>query len=151
MAWYCAFIVFGGGRANIRSMTKMTPETTMASVVYQNTFLPWPGGSRARGPWGPKAIQYAAQEIAISSIFKATAKSGVRGLRNEWSSLDREGDPRHGPVTRCYVPAFFSWSVISCQLTFIRSLKAIHKSACCCGGMASHRFSMPTSVGFDMA
>lgn len=49
------------------------------------------------------------------------------------------------------VPAFFSLSVISCQSTFIRSLNAIHKSACSCGGIDSHRCSMLVRVGFDMA
>lgn len=50
-----------------------------------------------------------------------------------------------------YVPAFFSCSVNSVQSVFIRSRSAIHTSACSCGGMASHRFSMFASVGLEMA
>jgi len=33
----------------------------------------------------------------------------------------------------------------------MRSLNAIHKSACSCGGIASHRFSIFASVGFEIA
>lgn len=33
----------------------------------------------------------------------------------------------------------------------MRSLSAIHSSACSCGGIASHRFSIPARVGFEMA
>jgi hypothetical protein len=49
------------------------------------------------------------------------------------------------------IPAFFSCSVNSAQFVFILSLSAIHRSACSCGGMPSHRFSMFASVGLEMA
>lgn len=49
------------------------------------------------------------------------------------------------------VPAFFSCNVISRQSTFIRSLNCIHNSACSCGGIDSHLFSIPASVGFEIA
>ena len=48
-------------------------------------------------------------------------------------------------------PAFFSCKVNSAQLVFMRSLSAIHRSACSCGGMPSHRFSIFASVGFEIA
>lgn len=48
------------------------------------------------------------------------------------------------------VPAFFSCSVNSAQLLFIRSRSAIHRSACSCGGMPSHLFSMFAKVGFEI-
>jgi hypothetical protein len=48
-------------------------------------------------------------------------------------------------------PAFFSCTVNSAQLAFIRSLSAIHKSACSCGGSVSHLFSIFASVGFEIA
>ena len=48
-------------------------------------------------------------------------------------------------------PAFFSCTVNSAQLTFIRSRNAIHRSACSCGGMLSHLFSMFASVGLLIA
>lgn len=50
-----------------------------------------------------------------------------------------------------YAPAFFSWWVNSDQLAFIRSRSDIHRSACSCGGIVSHRFSMSASVGFEIA
>jgi hypothetical protein len=49
------------------------------------------------------------------------------------------------------VPAFFSCNVNSAQLTFMRSLSAIHNSACSCGGIASHLFSIFASVGLEIA
>ena len=49
------------------------------------------------------------------------------------------------------LPAFFSWRVSSFQSTFMRSRRAIQRSACSCGGMASHRFSMLASVGLEIA
>lgn len=50
-----------------------------------------------------------------------------------------------------HVPAFFSCIVKSFQSTFILSLRAIHKSACSCGGSASHLFSISASVGLLIA
>jgi len=41
--------------------------------------------------------------------------------------------------------------VRSAQLSFIRSRRAIHRSACSCMGRLSHRFSMLARVGFEMA
>lgn len=58
---------------------------------------------------------------------------------------------RHVVFSHLYVPAFFSWGVNSVQLTFIRSRRVIHRSACSWGGMVSHRFSISASVGFEMA
>src|SRR5271156_5163914 len=49
------------------------------------------------------------------------------------------------------IPAFFSCNVSSDQFAFIRSRSAIHNSACSCGGMVSHLFSMFASVGFEIA
>lgn len=49
------------------------------------------------------------------------------------------------------IPAFFSCSVISFHGAFIRSRNCIHRSACSCGGIASHLFSMFANVGFEMA
>lgn len=48
-------------------------------------------------------------------------------------------------------PAFFSASVRSFQFSFMRSRRAIHRSACSRDGMLSHLFSMLASVGFEMA
>ena len=62
--------------------------------------------------------------------------------------LDKCGQ---GKRTIFYAPAFFSWCVSSDQLTFMRSRSDIHRSACSCGGMASHRFSISASVGLEMA
>lgn len=45
--------------------------------------------------------------------------------------------------------AFFSCNVNSFQSTTIRSLRAIHSSACSWGGMASHLFSIFAKVGLD--
>jgi hypothetical protein len=50
-----------------------------------------------------------------------------------------------------YVPAFFSCMVKSFQSTFILSLRAIHRSACSCGGKASHLFSISANVGLLIA
>ena len=48
-------------------------------------------------------------------------------------------------------PAFFSWTVSSVQLPFMRSRRAIQRSACSWRGMPSHRFSILASVGLEMA
>ena len=56
-----------------------------------------------------------------------------------------------GNHNNIHLPAFFSCNVISFQSTFIRSLNAIHKSACSWGGMASHLFSIFASVGLLIA
>jgi len=105
-SWYSLFMVPGAGPANWRMATKMTKLTATPRNVYPATYHPSFGGGRARGPWLPKAIQYA---------------------------------------------AFFSCGVNSAQGTFMRSRNAIHRSACSCGGMPSHRFSMLASVGLEMA
>jgi hypothetical protein len=65
--------------------------------------------------------------------------------------MKRERKLLHVVFSHLYVPAFFSWGVNSVQLTFIRSRRLIHRSACSWGGMASHRFSISASVGFEMA
>lgn len=39
----------------------------------------------------------------------------------------------------------------SAQLPFMRSRRAIQRSACSCRGMPSHRFSMLARVGLEMA
>jgi hypothetical protein len=62
----------------------------------------------------------------------------------EWNGLNCNGGQGHEP-------AFFSCSVNSAQLTFMRSRRAIHSSACSCGGMDSQRFSILASVGLEMA
>ena len=55
-----------------------------------------------------------------------------------------------GVDVKAHLPAFRSWNDSSCQSFFIRSLNAIHSSACCSGGMGTHLFSMSTKVGFEM-
>lgn len=57
----------------------------------------------------------------------------------------------HNQIVGCCIPAFFSCKVISFQSTFMRSLSCIQSSACSCGGMVSHLFSIPAKVGLDMA
>jgi hypothetical protein len=54
-------------------------------------------------------------------------------------------------VLQRVIPAFFSCNVSSDQFTFIRSRRAIQSSACSCGGIASHLFSILASVGFEIA
>jgi hypothetical protein len=49
------------------------------------------------------------------------------------------------------LPAFFSASVSSVQLPFMRSRRAIQSSACSCIGMDSQRFSMLASEGLERA
>jgi hypothetical protein len=49
------------------------------------------------------------------------------------------------------VPAFFSASVSSFQGPFMRSRSCIHRSACSCGGIDSHRDSRFDSVGLERA
>lgn len=49
-----------------------------------------------------------------------------------------------------HAPAFCSWTVSSVQLPFMRSRRAIHRSACSWSGMPSHRFSMLARVGLEM-
>ena len=87
--------------------------------------------------------------------MEGTGDHGARTRSSMLQTVESSQFPRSRPQgkvsIRCYEPAFFSWRVISCQLTFIRSLRAIHRSACCCGGIPSHRFSMPARVGFDIA
>ena len=63
ISWYCWFMVPGGGRAWDLIRRKITPEIPTPIAVYKKTFLPSPGGGRARGPWGPNAIQYAEVEL----------------------------------------------------------------------------------------
>lgn len=58
-SWYSLVMVFGGPRASSRTRANRTHETTKASTTMPKTCLPSPGGSKARGPWGPNAIQYA--------------------------------------------------------------------------------------------
>jgi hypothetical protein len=58
---------------------------------------------------------------------------------------------RHSSNGVVHIPAFFSCRVISFQSTFIRSLNCIQSSACSCGGIPSHLFSIPAKVGFEMA
>jgi hypothetical protein len=57
--------------------------------------------------------------------------------------------PRIGGIPN--VPAFFSCRVSSFQSALMRSLSAIHSSACSWGGMASHLFSMFARVGLEIA
>ena len=49
------------------------------------------------------------------------------------------------------IPAFFSCRLSSCHGAFMRSLRAIHSSACSCTGIDSHLFSIFLRVGFEMA
>ncbi len=55
-------MVCGGGLAKNRMVPKATKLTTTATMVPTKTLPLSPGGSRARGPWGPKAIQYAVEK-----------------------------------------------------------------------------------------
>lgn len=41
-------------------------ETPQPSIVILNTHQFSPGGGSERGPWGPKAIQYAENKIYVS-------------------------------------------------------------------------------------
>ena len=52
-------MVFGGALACDLMSRKMMKETPMPIKVCRKTIQFSPGGSCARGPWGPKAIQYA--------------------------------------------------------------------------------------------
>lgn len=47
----------------VAKMAKLTPRPT---ATPQATRALVPGGSTARGPWGPKAIQYAMKEVQVS-------------------------------------------------------------------------------------
>lgn len=97
--------------------------------------------------------------VSALSLFRWTPACTAHG-----APPGRHGHRAHtarGPATEELVsqqprkgldsPAFFSCSVISAQLDFMRSRRAIHRSACSCGGMASHRFSMLARVGVEMA
>lgn len=81
---------------------------------------------------------------------------GDRGGRRRCSKLS-DGRVSSGQVVddalagRWYIPAFFSCVVNSFQSTFMRSLRAIHSSACSSGAICSHRFSMSARVGLEMA
>jgi hypothetical protein len=126
-SWYSLFMVPGAGPANWRMVTKMTKLIATPRKVYPATYHPSFGGGRARGPWSPKAIQYAVP-VRHSIVSSRTC----------------------GEEAECS-PAFFSCGVNSAHGTFMRSRSAIHRSACSCGGMPSHLFSMFASVGLEMA
>ena len=79
ISWYCAFMVFGAGRAMDRVKANRINETPMAMETYLNIILPSPGGGRERGPWGPNAIQYA-KIGSISLPFHM--KGNVEGFLN---------------------------------------------------------------------
>lgn len=63
-SWYSPVNVRGGGPAKCLMMPKITPETPIAAMVYANTLVFSPFGGSARGPCGPKAIQYAAGRVS---------------------------------------------------------------------------------------
>ena len=72
-------------------ITKITKEMATPVMVQRKIILPSPGGGRARGPWGPKATQYAKIKAVLVGICsravheesrcissRKKAKSGIR-------------------------------------------------------------------------
>lgn len=75
----------GGSPPNERMTAKMPPVAARTRRTWKKRLLPSPGGSRARGPWGPKAIQYAVGE-GVSVRYSLGLK--VRGI-SEVNDRDR--------------------------------------------------------------
>ena len=90
----------------------------------------------------------------VDNIFESigSLRPQVERARYE-SSYTVSGQPLTAVTKweKLHLQAFFSCMVRSCQSIFIRSLRAIHNSACSWGDMTSHRFSIPASVGLDIA
>ena len=84
------------------------------------------------------------EEVVVSRVLPAFLRHSCPLLLPP----DTEAIGHHDCVN---LPAFFSCNVISFQSTFIRSLNAIHRSACSWGGMASHLFSIFARVGLLIA
>jgi hypothetical protein len=131
---------------------KRTAEITRPIPLYKETLVHSPGGASARGPCGPNAIHQAAIQYVSVKYRQSEAFGAVSGdekCKRRNPSCIGDSSSR----CACYrdIPAFFSCSVNSCQSTFILSLSCIHSSACSCGGMPSHLFSMPANVGLDIA
>ena len=55
-------MVWGLGLAKVRIVAKMAKDTPTAMAVYRATLRPSLAGGSERGPWGPKAIQYAGRK-----------------------------------------------------------------------------------------
>ena len=83
------------------------------------------------------------------AILAHRRRFGCSG-EGDWACLGGSDDDDKGDSS-IDLPAFFSWAVSSAQLPFMRSRRAIHRSACSWTGMPSHLFSMLASVGFEMA
>lgn len=70
-SWYSRVIVLGAGPANERMPAKSPKATSKDRATYKATLRFSSAGGTARGPWAPKAIQYAARrkksQLAISS------------------------------------------------------------------------------------
>ena len=78
---------------------------------------------------------------------------GISGIMNIWvgcimRDLMLQATDTNGGG---YAQAFFSANVNSLHSVFILSLNCIHSSACSCGGIPSHLFSISTNVGFEIA
>jgi len=134
--WYCSFIVLGSPRANILITMKRTMAMLTPSMVYLKTSQFSPGGGRARGPCGPNAIQYAVH-TSCESVWLSYDNGRFMDAEGPLGEDMLEGlkDSKHLKTSKqsrlnVHIPAFLSCNVNSCQSFFIRSLNAIHKSAC---------------------
>lgn len=69
-SWYSRFMVPGAGPAKDRIVAKAAKLTKMPRAVYRATLRPSSAAGAARGPWGPKAIQYAVDKMSVGDDFK---------------------------------------------------------------------------------
>jgi hypothetical protein len=116
--------------------------------------------SRTVGTEGDEVCYVFVSEWPWTMLLTRSASLSRRAHRCRGPTLvaRRKHPARHSTTRRTttsarevYAPAFFSCMVNSFQSSFMRSLSDIHKSACSCGGMSSHRFSMLARVGLEMA
>lgn len=78
-SWYSLDMVRGAGLANMRMVAKMAKDTATPTAVYRATLRPSSGGGMARGPWGPKAIQYAVRGNGQLSEVDTRGPTGPTG------------------------------------------------------------------------
>lgn len=74
-------MVEGGARANNRIMKKTTQHTPVIPMTDQKMNQFCPGGGRARGPWGPNAIQYARFTKSLS-VFPSSTGGREESLKS---------------------------------------------------------------------
>lgn len=70
-------MVCGAGLANERMVAKIMKLTARPMATPMATFFPSSGGSRARGPCGPKETQYAVRESFVSVYLRIKCRFNV--------------------------------------------------------------------------